>query len=333
VNSTSASTTDFAPGSDRLLASHEASNLPRDYWVYNLAASHAEQVTFSTAGSLRAISLPASQIVHYPTFDGKTITALLWVPFNLKRDGTNPAVVTPHGGPATKRVDDWEPESAALVANGYICIAPNPRGSTGYGAEFQKANYRDFGGGDLKDDTAAVEFLKATGYVDTRKAGVFGQSYGGFLTLMALVKTPEICAAGVDMYGIADWYATDGDPAMKEYNTKLPGDPEKNRQLYATLSPFTYLSNLRAPLLVLQGENDPRVPMAQSQQVVGKLRKEGRIVDAYFYAGEGHGFAKRENQIDSMERTLAWFDKYLKRRPDPDRAPRVPDSGTTRPVR
>jgi dipeptidyl aminopeptidase/acylaminoacyl peptidase len=314
LNSVSASTTDFAQGSDRLLVSHEASNLPRDYWAYDLATRHAEQFTFSAVGSLRAIPLPASQIVHYRTFDGKTITALLWVPFNLKRDGTNPAVVMPHGGPAAQRVDDWEPESAALVANGYICIAPNPRGSTGYGAEFQRANYRDFGGGDLKDDTAAVEFLKTTGYVDATKVGVFGQSYGGFLTLMALVKTPEIWAAAVDMYGIADWYTTNSDPAMKEYNTRLLGDPDQNRQLYASLSPVTYISNVRAPLLVLQGENDPRVPMAQSQQIVGKLRKEGRVVDAHFYAGEGHGFAKRENQIDSMERTLAWFDKYLKRK-------------------
>ena len=178
-NTISGNTTEFSPDGKRLDVSHEASNRPRDFWLYNIGSHRGSQLTFSTTGSLRTVPRPASQTVHYKSFDGKTITALLWIPFNLKRDGINPAIVMAHGGPAWQRTDDWEPESAALVSHGYICIAPNPRGSTGYGSEFEKANYRDLGNGDLKDELGAVDFLKATEYVDPQKIGIFGQSYGG----------------------------------------------------------------------------------------------------------------------------------------------------------
>ena len=170
LNSFSGNPNEFAPQSDRVIVSHEASNQPGDLWVYNLNSRHADQLTFSAIASLRATPLPPSEIVHYKSFDGKIISALLWVPFNLKRDGTNPALVLPHGGPTGQMVDYWNTDVAALTSRGYICIAPNPRGSTGYGLDFQKANFQDLGGGDLKDEIAGVEFLKATGYVDPKKS-------------------------------------------------------------------------------------------------------------------------------------------------------------------
>jgi dipeptidyl aminopeptidase/acylaminoacyl peptidase len=147
LNGFSGNPTEFSPQGDRVIVSHEASNQPGDFWIYNIAERRANQLTFSAIASLRATPLPASQIVHYKSFDGKIITALLWVPFNLKRDGSNAALVIPHGGPTGQRVDYWSPEVQALVTRGYMCIAPNPRGSTGYGLEFQKANFQDLGGG------------------------------------------------------------------------------------------------------------------------------------------------------------------------------------------
>jgi dipeptidyl aminopeptidase/acylaminoacyl peptidase len=314
LNGYSGNPTEFAPQSDRLIVSHEASNQPGDFWIYNIAKRHTEQLTFSTIASLRATPLPASQIVHYKTFDGKIITALLWVPFNLKRDGSNPALVIPHGGPTGQRVDYWSPEVQALVTRGYICIAPNPRGSTGYGLEFQKANFQDLGGGDLKDEIAAVDFLKAIGYVDSKKIGITGGSYGGFMTLMAIGKTPDVWAAAVELFGIINWSTMlkSSDPSLNEYLKALLGDPEKNSKIYEADSPITYIRNEKAPLLVLQGDNDPRVPKEEAQQVVDILKKEGRVVDAHYYPNEGHGFAKRENQIDSIRRTIDWFDRYLK---------------------
>ena len=308
---------EFAPQSDRVIISHEASNQPGDLWVYDLANHHADQLTFSAIASLLATPLPPSQIVHYKSFDGKIITALLWIPFNLKRDGSNPAIVLPHGGPTGQTVDYWNTNVAALSSRGYICIAPNPRGSTGYGLDFQKANFQDLGGGDLKDEIAGVEFLKATGYVDPRKIGITGGSYGGFMTLMAIGKSPEIWAAAVEEYGIINWSSMlkSSDPGLNEYLKALLGNPDQNHKVYVDDSPITYIRSEKAPLLVLQGDNDPRVPKEEAQQVVDILKAEGRVVDVHYYPNEGHGFVKRENQIDSIRRTIAWFDQYLKGNP------------------
>ena len=129
----------------------------------------------------------------------------MWVPFNLKRDSSNPALVLPHGGPTDQTWDNWNPDFSAFVSCGYVCIAPNVRGSTGYGMEFQKANYQDLGGGDLQDEVYAAKFLEATGYVNPEKIGIMGGSYGGFMTLMAIGKTPDIWAAAVELFGIIDW--------------------------------------------------------------------------------------------------------------------------------
>ncbi len=313
LNYFSGSSSEFAPQGDQLTISHESSNQPGDIWVYSLKSRHAEQLTFSAIASLRGTPLPPSQIVHYKSFDGKIITALLWVPFNLKRDGSNPAIVLPHGGPTGQMVDYWNTDVAALTSRGYICIAPNPRGSTGYGLDFQKANFQDLGGGDLKDEIAGVEFVKATGYVDPKKIGIYGGSYGGFMTLMAIGKTPDIWAAAVDEYGIISWSSMlkSSDPSLNEYLKALLGDPETSRKVYEEDSPITYIRSEKAPILVLQGDNDPRVPKEEAQQVVEILKKEGRVVDVHYYANEGHGFVKRENQIDSIRRTIAWFDQYL----------------------
>jgi dipeptidyl aminopeptidase/acylaminoacyl peptidase len=304
---------EFAPQGDSVIVSHEASNQPSDIWIYNLNTRHADQLTFTAIASLRATPLPPSQIVHYKSFDGKIITALLWVPFNLKRDGSNPGLMMPHGGPTGQMVDYWNTDVAALTSRGYICIAPNPRGSTGYGLDFQKANFQDLGGGDLKDEIAGVEFLKATGFVDPKKIGIYGGSYGGFMTLIAIGKTPDIWGAAVDQYGIINWLTMlkSSDPSLNEYLKALLGDPEKYHKVYEDDSPITYIRNEKAPLLVLQGDNDPRVPKEEAQQVVNILKKEGRTVEVHYYPNEGHGFVKRENQIDSIRRTIAWFDRYL----------------------
>ncbi len=304
----------FSPDSKSLLLSHQSSQRPSDFWVYDLAAQKPRQLTYSAVASLIPSDLPAAQLVHYKSFDGKMISAFVWVPFNLKRDGSNPAVVLPHGGPTGQTVDYFNSIAAALSSRGYICIAPNVRGSTGYGMAFQKANFQDLGGGDLQDEVYATKFLVDTGYVDPKKIGITGGSYGGFMTLMAIGKTPDIWAAAVEMYGIISWYTMlqHEDPFLQQYEKTLLGDPVKDKTVYDNTSPIKYIRNEKAPLLVLQGENDIRVPKEEAEQVVAILKKEGRTVDAHYYPAEGHGFSKRENQIDSIRRTVQWFDKYLK---------------------
>ncbi len=304
----------FSPDSKSLLLSHQSSQRPSDLWIYDLAAQKPRQLTYSAVASLNPSDLPAAQLVHYKSFDGKMISAFVWIPFNLKRDGSNPAVVLPHGGPTGQTVDYFNSIAAALSSRGYICIAPNVRGSTGYGMAFQKANFQDLGGGDLQDEVYATKFLVDTGYVDPKKIGITGGSYGGFMTLMAIGKTPDIWAAAVEMYGIISWYTMlqHEDPFLQQYEKTLLGDPVKDKTVYDNTSPIKFIRNEKAPLLVLQGENDIRVPKEEAEQVVAILKKEGRTVDAHYYPAEGHGFSKRENQIDSIRRTVQWFDKYLK---------------------
>jgi dipeptidyl aminopeptidase/acylaminoacyl peptidase len=194
---------------------------------------------------------------------------------------------------------------------------PNPRGSTGYGMEFQRANYQDLGGGDLKDEMSGLDWFLNTGYVDRGKVGVFGGSYGGFITLMLASKEPDKFAAAVDMFGPLDWYSMlkNSDPMLNQYLRSLLGDPERDRKIYEDDSPIKYVQNIRVPLLVLQGENDPRAPREETEQLVDILKKHGDVGDVVYYPDEGHGFDKLEHQIDAAHRIVAWFDKYLSKTP------------------
>jgi dipeptidyl aminopeptidase/acylaminoacyl peptidase len=314
ITETSGSPTAFSPSGKDLLVSHQSSTRPADLWIYNLGTRQTSQLTFSAIASLNPSQLPHSELVHYKSFDGETISAFLWLPFNLQRDGQHPGIVLPHGGPTGQTMDSFDKTAAALASRGYVCIAPNVRGSTGYGMEFQKANYQDLGGGDLQDEVFAAKFLVDTGFVDAKKIGITGGSYGGYMAMIAIGKTPEVWAAAVELYGVTDWLTEqqNEDPILQQYDQSILGDPVKDRAVYEKASPTKYFQNAKAPLLVLQGENDIIDPKEEAEQVVDILKKQGTVVAAHYYADEGHGFAKRENQIDAMRRTVEWFDRYLK---------------------
>jgi len=231
----------------------------------------------------------------------------------LKRNGTAAAVVMPHGGPTGQVTDSFNGRAELLASRGFLVIAPNVRGSTGYGMDFQNANIKDLGGADLKDEIAGVDFLKATGFVDPKRVGIWGGSYGGYMTLMAIGKTPTVWSAAVDEYGILNWLSMleHEDPRLQEYEKSLLGDPVKDRAVYEASSPLKYIRNETAPLLVLQGDNDIRVPKEEAEQLVSILKTEGHTVDSVFYPEEGHGFVKREHQRDEFSRSIAWLQKYL----------------------
>ena len=295
-----------------MLLLHEDSSHPQE--LYRLAADNSlTQITHNANEALQHITLPKSQLVTYRSFDGKLISAFMWVPFNLKRNGTAAAVVMPHGGPTGQVTDSFNGRAELLASRGFLVIAPNVRGSTGYGMDFQNANIKDLGGADLKDEIAGVDFLKATGFVDPKRIGIWGGSYGGYMTLMAIGKTPTVWSAAVDEYGILNWLSMleHEDPELQEYEKVLLGDPVKDRAVYEASSPLKYIRNETAPLLVLQGDNDIRVPKEEAEQLVSILKTEGHTVDSVFYPEEGHGFVKREHQRDEFSRSVAWLQKYL----------------------
>lgn len=302
----------FSPDGRDILFSHSSASEPLEYWVYNLAQGKARQIT--QLAKMVTRHLPKTQLVRYRSSDGLVISAFLWMPYNLERNGKAPAVLYPHGGPTAQTYDQFDRKAAALASRGYVVLAPNFRGSTGYGKAFLEANRHDLGGGDLQDVVAGAKFLVDAGYVDPKKIGINGGSYGGYLTIMALARTPEVWAAGVEEFGIVNWNTmwAHGAPQNRRYQSGLIGDPVQNRDVYARVNPTNYLHQLRAPLLVLQGDNDPRVPRIEAEQLLDFIKKNGRVGEGHFYADEGHGYAKRENQIDALERVIAWFDSYLR---------------------
>lgn len=317
VNSFGGGDAPFSPDGGRLLVAHSGADTPSDLQVVDLASGKADTVTAMALASLKPANLPKSQIVTYTSFDGTLVSGIVTMPFNLKRDGTNPAILLPHGGPTGQSTDGFNRTATALASRGYIVLQPNVRGSTGYGQPFQNANYQDLGGGDLKDVIAGKQFLVDSGFVDPKKVGITGGSYGGYMTLIALAKTPDEFAAGAQLFGIINWFSMyeTSDALLRQYLISLLGDPVKDREVYESNSPITYIRNIKSPLLSLQGDRDIRVPRGQAEEVAAILKEIGTPNETIFYPAEGHGFAKRENQIDSLSRVIEWFDRHLKGQP------------------
>jgi dipeptidyl aminopeptidase/acylaminoacyl peptidase len=295
----------FSADGQRLLYNHNGPTAPGDLWVYNLATNKSQQVTHSLVAGVRSEDMVEPYLVHYPSRDGKwTISAFLYVPFNMARNGQNAAIVYIHGGPTAQSMNSFNRFVQFAANQGYMVLAPNYRGSTGYGKEFQQANLFDMGGGDLQDVLAGVDWIKQTGHLDPKKIAVMGGSYGGYLSMMAVTKAPEVWAAGVPIVPFVNWFTEieHEDPVLQQSDLATMGDVVKNKALYEDRSPINFIDQIKAPLLLLAGGHDPRCPKSETQQVVDAIKKRGGTVDAKIYENEGHGFARVENQIDAYKR-------------------------------
>jgi len=316
INTLGGSSSAFSKGGDGLLYYHNGADTPNDLWVYSLANGKSRQVTQSLVAGIQAKDMVEPYLVHYPSKDGKwTISAFVYVPFNLPRNGQHPAIVYVHGGPTSQTVNSFNRFVQYVTNQGYIVIAPNYRGSTGYGKEFQKANLFDMGGGDLQDILAAADWIKQTGYVDPKKLILMGGSYGGYMTMMGVTKAPEMWAAGVPIVPFVNWVTEiqNEDGVLRESDLATMGDPEKNKTLFDDRSPINFIDRVKAPLLLLAGGHDPRCPKTEAQQVVDAIKKRGGVVEYKVYENEGHGFSKVENQIDAYKRVA----DFLKARVPP----------------
>ncbi len=308
----------FSRDGSRILYYHSGGNAPNDLWVYELRSKQAKQLTSSLVGGIRPEDLVEPFLVHYPSNDGQwQISAFVFIPYNMPRENKLPAIVYIHGGPQSQTVNEFSPRIQVLVNRGYVVIAPNYRGGTGYGKEFLAANHMDMGGGDLRDVLAAADWIKKTGYVDAKKLVVMGASYGGYLTMMAVTKAPELWAAGVPIVPFVNWFTEveNEDPALQESDRATMGDPVKNKDLWTDRSPIFFADKIKAPLMILAGGNDPRCPKEESQQIAEELRKRGGAAELKIYENEGHGFARIENQIDGIRRVTDFLKKYV---PVPD---------------
>ncbi|HKN35967.1 MAG TPA: S9 family peptidase [Terriglobales bacterium] len=316
VNTPGGSESSFTRDGSRLLYYHNGPNAPNDAWVYSLATGKSHQVTHSLMAGVRGEDMVEPYLVHYPSRDGKwTISAFVYMPYNLPRQPVSPAIVYVHGGPTSQTVNSFNRIVQYVANQGYIVIAPNYRGSTGYGKEFQHANLFDMGGGDLQDVLAAADWIKQTGYVDPKKLILMGGSYGGYMTMMGVTKAPDMWAAGVPIVPFVNWFTEilNEDPVLQQSDMATMGDPEKNKALYEDRSPINFIDQVKAPLLLLAGGHDPRCPKEETLQVVEAIKKRGGVADYKIYENEGHGFAKVENQIDAYKRVA----DFLKARVPP----------------
>jgi len=295
----------FSKDGTRLLYNHNGPTAPGDLWVYTLATGKSHQVTHSLVAGVRSEDMVEPYLVHYPSRDGKwTISAFLYVPFNMVRNGQNAAIVYIHGGPTAQSMNSFNRFVQYAANQGYMVLAPNYRGSTGYGKEFQQANLFDMGGGDLEDVLAGVDWIKLTGHLDPKKIAVMGGSYGGYLSMMAVTKAPDVWAAGVPIVPFVNWFTEieNEDPVLQQSDLATMGDVVRNKALYEDRSPINFIDQIKAPLLLLAGGHDPRCPKSETQQVVEAIKKRGGTVDSKIYENEGHGFARVENQIDAYKR-------------------------------
>jgi dipeptidyl aminopeptidase/acylaminoacyl peptidase len=304
----------FSKDGARLLYNHNGATAPGDLWVHQLATGKNRELTQSLIAGVRSEDMVEPFLVHYPSRDGKwTISAFVYVPYNMVRNGQNAAIVYVHGGPAAQSVNSFNRFIQHMVNQGYMVIAPNYRGSTGYGKEFQQANLFDMGGGDLQDVLAAADFIKQTGYLDPKKIVLMGGSYGGYLTMMGVTKAPEVWAAGVPIVPFVNWFTEiqNEDPVLQQSDLATMGDPEKNKALFQDRSPIFFVDQIKSPLFLLAGGNDPRCPEEESQQVIDAVKKRGGVVEFKVYANEGHGFSRVENQIDAYQRVSGFLKAHV----------------------
>jgi dipeptidyl aminopeptidase/acylaminoacyl peptidase len=268
-------------------------------------------------------NLPSEQLafvkpVRYPARDGFTIPAYLTLPRGIEPKNL-PAVILPHGGPWARDAWGYDPYAQFLANRGYAVLQPNFRGSTGYGKKFLNAGNKQWGIGAMQHDLSdGVAYLVKQGIADPKRVGIFGGSYGGYATLAGLAFTPDLYAAGVSYVGpsnlltllasIPPYWA----PVRKVFNVRL-GNPDDSAdvELLKQMSPINSADRIRAPLLVIQGANDPRVNKAESEQIVASLRDRGRPVEYLLAPDEGHGFAGRENRLVVAVAMEKFFAKHL----------------------
>ncbi|HEX6547129.1 MAG TPA: prolyl oligopeptidase family serine peptidase [Candidatus Dormibacteraeota bacterium] len=273
-----------------------------DVYVADLDAGRVTRVTDSFLGGIPESELVEPELIRYPTFDGKQVPAWLYRPPDGRADGKLPVLLSIHGGPETQertQVTRSSPFYQYLLSRGVAVLAPNIRGSTGYGKSYQKLIHRDWGGGDLKDVEHAACWLQEQPWVDPARIAVYGASYGGFATLSAATRLPGYWRCAIDLVGPADLvtFARNVPPFWRSLMKKWVGDPEDDHDFLLERSPITYVEDIQAPLMVLQGANDPRVVKSESDQMVERLRGLGREVEYHVFEDEGHDFSRRSNQL------------------------------------
>lgn len=300
----------WSPDGSFVTFEYENSILPPDLYRMDVASKQVTQLTFSNPLAMQKNKLVTPEIVSYKSYDGLDIPAFLFRP--EKPNGA--AIVYPHGGPTGQYGYEWDELAQYFTAKGYIYLAPNYRGSTGYGKTFERANFNDWGIGDTQDCLHAAKFLRGFKEIRQDAIGIGGGSYGGYMSICCLSRDPEyLYACGVSKYGdsnlVSSWAQCE--KRLRLYTEIFLGHPAANSAVYQKGSPITDVKNVQKPMLILHGLLDTIVPPEASEEWVETLKRHNKVFEYKTYDDEPHGFLRRENLCDVYERMEIFFDWYL----------------------
>jgi dipeptidyl aminopeptidase/acylaminoacyl peptidase len=314
----SISAADISKSEKMIRLSVGTSASPTNLYVYNLESQKLTKLTNTLNPEIDPDDLMQGQVVRFKSFDGLEIPAIYFQPHNASKANKVPALIDVHGGPGGQSTLRFSALDQYLINNGYAILSVNNRGSSGYGKTFYKMDDQKHGDVDLKDCIEAKKFLAETGVIDMDKVGIMGGSYGGYMVMAALTFAPEEFAVGVNIFGVTNWLRTlkSMPPYWESVRKALyaeMGDPftADSVRLY-NISPLFHAANVTKPLMVLQGANDPRVLQVESDEIVAAVKANGVPVEYVLFEDEGHGFAKKENQIKGYGKIKVFLDEHLK---------------------
>jgi dipeptidyl aminopeptidase/acylaminoacyl peptidase len=309
-----------SPSEKRLAFYVNGDRSPSNLYVHTLGEPAPRRLTDALNPEIAAEDLVESEVVRFKARDGMTVPNVLWKPHRATAAAKAPALVWVHGGPGGQTRKGWSALIQYLVNRGYVVLGINNRGSSGYGQTFYTADDQKHGKEPLWDCVDAKGYLASLPYVDKDRIGIIGGSYGGYMVLAALAFQPDVFTVGVDLFGVSNWVRTlEGIPSWWEAQRvalyKELGDPVAQKDMLREISPVFHADQIRRPLMVLQGANDPRVIKPESDDIVASVKKNGVPVEYVVFPDEGHGFSKRPNQVQGYGAIRAFLDRYLKSTP------------------
>jgi dipeptidyl aminopeptidase/acylaminoacyl peptidase len=301
----------FTPTNEQIIFVFDNPRHPDDLWSYSFADRTYKQITHSLPDTVDRRTLSMPEEVRYPSLDGTEVPALLYrtsEPGNLP-----PAVLYIHGGPNWLTQITWDPLIQHMVSRGWVVLAPNYRGSTGYGRAWQLASRFDFGGVDTADVAAGADYLKQKGIADPNNIAVTGRSWGGYLTMTCLTQYPARWSAGSAVVPFLNWFTGHANSRedLQHWDLENFGDPETDHQLWHERSPFFYLDRVKAPVQLICGAHDVRCPSSESTQAYEQLTAAGMECEYILYPDEGHSFLKVDNRVKSKQQQVDFLAKYL----------------------
>lgn len=308
----------FSEQENKIRVSVGSSKMPNDLFVYNLEDQSVKKLTNSLNPALDPSHLVEAEVIRYPSFDGLEIPAIYYKPLNASSQNKVPALVWVHGGPGGQSRANFSPLIQYLTNSGYAVLAVNNRGSSGYGKTFYKMDDKNHGEKDLQDCVWGKKWLQEQADIDPDKIGIIGGSYGGYMTMAAMTFTPNEFKVGVNIFGVTNWIRTlKSIPSFWEASRKALydelGDPYSSDSIrLKKISPLFHADQVKNPVMVLQGANDPRVLQIESDEIVAELKKNNIPVNYVVFEDEGHGFLKKENQIEGYKQIKEFLDFYLK---------------------